>query len=112
MDFEERWLFVSYTAKDGRMRHYETRRLVSNFKVLGQLVASEVRLSGQVTGSIFGKRSRSCLSLSVHDASRRRSYVILSESANRPEHIGGFPDSLAQFDFELLRKTLMSLVTS
>ena len=66
----------------------------------------------QVTGSFFGKRSRSCLSRSVYEASRRRSYVILSESANLPEFIGGFPDSLAQFDLELLRKTLMSLVTS
>ena len=66
----------------------------------------------QVTGSIFGKRLRPYLSRSVHEASRRMSYVISSESANLPEFIGGFPDSLAQFDLELLRKTLMSLVTS
>ena len=58
----------------------------------------------QVTVSIFGKRSRSGLSRSVHEASQRRSHGISFDSANLPESIGGFLDSLAQVDRELLTK--------
>ena len=43
------------SQKNERVRRYETKRFLPNFKVLGQPVTSEIRSSAPRYGSVFGE---------------------------------------------------------